>query len=616
MQKTKQLHKNRKKLPLSVVGIILIFAVMLTLYWTNKANSQQAIPAFLPNVYFDGQYRIGDGDWLPVKEGAHIPATQGDVTLQGQFHLVMPNGEYIGPADAGTLLAFYADHIHITVQEQGFEPYHLDVEYTLAGEGLCGVLCTAYELSTSGPVTLTFNNPHRFGNDQAIDHFLQELSVYGDLSYEKNFMAQGNLERNVGFAFVIAALLLLGTALFSTLLHIDGDRKFWLIGLCIFFAGGYFVFGARGVFFWSDSVIGNTTILGICLMLYMLCACTLIPSFLNRKLRKIGTVAVICLGAVCGLLALLCVVTKIRFYDTWLWWAITQSLVNILLLVCLALNFTGASKSRITTNIGAICLLLGFEVDFVGTAFGWWQGGLVSKYIFIALFIIAMALAWQIIPRNINAARKAKEMEAEQKVIRAQLQENRIAIMISQIQPHFIYNTLGTIYQLCKENPEQAAQLVHRFSLYLRGNFSELDSTVPIPFNQELEHVRCYTEIELVRFPDMTVNYDIQAEEFLLPALSVQPLVENAIKHGLMGLEEGGCITVSAFESPTHYCVRVTDDGVGFDELDLKDKKKHIGIRNVQERLQIMCDGNLTVESQKGKGTVALIQIPKEGKEL
>ena len=206
-------------------------------------------------------------------------------------------------------------------------------------------------------------------------------------------------------------------------------------------------------------------------------------------------------------------------------------------------------------------------------------------------------------------------MEAEQRLIRAQLQENRIAIMISQIQPHFIYNTLGTIQHLCKEDPEQAAKLVQNFSIYLRGNFSELDNTVPIRFAKELEHVHCYTEIELIRFPDMTVRYDIQTEGFLLPALTVQPLVENAIKHGLMGLEEGGTVTISAYEEQNDYCICVSDDGIGFDVSGLTDSKKHIGIRNVRERLQAMCGGSLTIDSQPGAGTRALIRIPKEGKD-
>ena len=125
--------------------------------------------------------------------------------------------------------------------------------------------------------------------------------------------------------------------------------------------------------------------------------------------------------------------------------------------------------------------------------------------------------------------------------------------------------------------------------------------------------MRCYTDIELIRFPDMTVRYDIQTENFLLPALTVQPLVENAIKHGLMGLEEGGTVTISAYENQNDYCICVSDDGVGFNVSDLTDTKKHIGLRNVRERLQAMCGGSLTIESQPGVGTRVLIRIPNKG---
>ena len=131
--------------------------------------------------------------------------------------------------------------------------------------------------------------------------------------------------------------------------------------------------------------------------------------------------------------------------------------IKRILLVCLVLDSLEAKFVRKIRNIGAGILLCGIEADFLGTALGWWQGGLICRYIFLGLFAIAIVLVWQVIPRNINAARKAKEMEAEQKLIRAQLQENRIAIMISQIQPHFIYNTLGTIQQLCKDGKVEGA---------------------------------------------------------------------------------------------------------------------------------------------------------------
>ena len=616
MQKNKQLQKVWNKIPFAIIGIVSVLVVMLLLLWGNIANSQQSFLALFPNVNFSGEYRIADGPWNTVTAGQHIPATKGDVTLRGQFHMSAPDGEYIGVAGKDMLLAFYLNHIRLTVQEEGQEPYTLDIEQPYAGEGMCGELSIGYTLMTDQPITLTFHNPHTFGNEKAIDMFLEELSVYGGLSYEKDFMSQGSLERNAGLGFVIVAFVLLGTALFSALLHTEGSGAMGLIGMSILFAGGYFAYGAKGVFFWSESIIGNTTVLGICMMLYMLCVCALIASVLMPKLKKVGIGATIFVGTSCMIMAVLCLVTDIRFYDTWRWWAVTQSVANLVLLACLVLDSLGAKFVIKLRNIGAGILLLGTEADFVGTAFGWWQGGLISRYIFLGLLAIAIVLVWQVIPRNINAARKAKEMEAEQKLIRAQLQENRIAIMISQIQPHFIYNTLGTIQQLCKEDPEQAARLVQNFSIYLRGNFSELDNTVPIRLAKELEHVRCYTEIELIRFPDMTVRYDIQTDEFLLPALTVQPLVENAIKHGLMGLEEGGTVTISAYEAQSEYCICVSDDGVGFDVSGLTDTKKHIGIRNVRERLQAMCGGSLTIESQFGKGTSALIRIPKEGNKV
>ena len=101
----------------------------------------------------------------------------------------------------------------------------------------------------------------------------------------------------------------------------------------------------------------------------------------------------------------------------------------------------------------------------------------------------------------------------------------------------------------------------------------------------------------------------------LLPALSVQPLVENAIKHGLMGLESGGTVTVSSYETDMDYRISVVDDGVGFDTTILLDDREHIGIRNIRGRIEAMCGGTLTVESAPGKGTKAVITIPKERSE-
>jgi sensor histidine kinase YesM len=262
--------------------------------------------------------------------------------------------------------------------------------------------------------------------------------------------------------------------------------------------------------------------------------------------------------------------------------------------------------------MGASLPLIAFAVDVVGTWQGVWQGGLISQYVFTVLFSVAMIMVLKLIPSSINAANKAKELEMEKIVLGAQLAESRISTMMSQIRPHFIYNTLGSIEQLCKLDPPKAGELVHNFAKYLRGNFGELDNPKPILMSQEMEHVHHYINIENVRFPDMTFTFEMNSDDFSIPALTIQPIVENAIKHGLMKLPRGGTINVVAYETDNAYCVSVVDDGAGFDTEALLDDRKHVGLRNIRERLKVMVDGTLDIESKPGFGTKVLITIPKE----
>jgi sensor histidine kinase YesM len=263
--------------------------------------------------------------------------------------------------------------------------------------------------------------------------------------------------------------------------------------------------------------------------------------------------------------------------------------------------------------------LLAFETDFIATACVSFKDGIISTYVFVAVFASVLAVALIGIIKYILTLKKTKELElqisrleAEKKAIEAELGESRIAIMLSEIQPHFIYNTLGTIEQLCLKDPQMASELVRNFSLYLRANLSELDSIVPIPFSDEIKHVQYYVNIEKVRFPDMTIEYQLDMSDFSLPAISVQPLVENAIKHGLMPLESGGRVVIRSYQTDIHFCVEVTDNGVGFDTSRVIDKKEHVGLYNVRERLKAIVNGELRIESTDGAGTTATILIPKE----
>lgn len=189
----------------------------------------------------------------------------------------------------------------------------------------------------------------------------------------------------------------------------------------------------------------------------------------------------------------------------------------------------------------------------------------------------------------------------------------RVAIMLSQIQPHFLYNTLTSIYCLCDKNPKAAKQAISEFSKYLRGNFESVGRKTPIMLEDELTHVQSYLALEKMRFEDeLEVVYDIKAQSFLLPALTIQPLVENAVKHGVGDAPNGGTVKLSTREFPDYYEIEIADNGVGFDTENFdKSEETHIGIENVRSRLELMCNGTLSIESYVGKGTTATIRIPK-----
>ena len=112
---------------LQVVGIVFILLFAVLLLWHGNANSMQAQPALLAQVYFDGEYRIADGSWQEIVKGKHIPSTKGDVTLRGNFHMLTPDGEYIGIYTGDIPLALYIDHISLTFYEGSNEPYILDM---------------------------------------------------------------------------------------------------------------------------------------------------------------------------------------------------------------------------------------------------------------------------------------------------------------------------------------------------------------------------------------------------------------------------------------------------------------------------------------------------------
>lgn len=203
---------------------------------------------------------------------------------------------------------------------------------------------------------------------------------------------------------------------------------------------------------------------------------------------------------------------------------------------------------------------------------------------------------------------------------RAALAEAELRALRAQISPHFIYNALGAIASYISTDPERARDLVLDFADFTRYSFRRQGEFTTLA--EELKSVHSYVELERARFEErLSVTLQIAPETLatVIPFLSVQPLVENAVRHGLEPRERGGTIIISARDDGTHTEISVDDDGVGMQPAELRallaagERTDHVGLRNVDARVRRIYgdDHALVVETNPGAGTVVRMRIPK-----
>lgn len=223
----------------------------------------------------------------------------------------------------------------------------------------------------------------------------------------------------------------------------------------------------------------------------------------------------------------------------------------------------------------------------------------ITPFLFFGIATCALSMCYFIISdqiiNNYNQQREIANQSAN--------------VMVLQMRPHFIYNTMMSIYYLCKQDADKAQQVTLDFTTYLRKNFTAVASEKPVPFKDELEHTRAYLAVEQAQHEDMLyVDYDTPHIDFEVPPLTLQPLVENAVKHSL---DPNG--------EPLRICVktRLTDSGSeivvennGADYQPANDNKPHTALVNIQQRLDMMCKGTLTIAPREGGGTVVKVIIP------
>lgn len=185
----------------------------------------------------------------------------------------------------------------------------------------------------------------------------------------------------------------------------------------------------------------------------------------------------------------------------------------------------------------------------------------------------------------------------------------RADIMVLQMRPHFICNTMTGIYYLCDQDPQKAKQVTLDFTTYLRRNFTAIASDTTVPFTAELDHTRAYLAVEQAQFEDsLFVSFDTPHTMFRVPPLTLQPIVENAVKHGMRKSGDPIHISIVTRKTDTASEITVEDDGPGFDPVD--DNEPHTALNNIRQRLEWMCRGSLTISDRENGGTSVKVTIP------
>ena len=591
---------------IKIIAIILPILLALICLILVVRNDNQALMPVPNRLIFTGEYSYDGENWYPYHEKSDMSALDGDVTVRGHFATDIPEE---------AILNFYCNHIGVSIYVNGeqvymdtpteIKNYGIDLMPSLCGKRWEQVLCPA--IAIEDEVEFRFINYHKYGNEEAYKELLSTclLAPLDKTILETYLDPYINPFEMMGTALLIVGIMLLGSSIYAFALRSKIANSLFKIGIMTLFVGGYTVLDVMMVYLTDELLVMRTYGGQLCLMLGVYFGAIIVCNALKKKQKRIAEMVIGVSGIINMLIIAATISGKVLLYDTRVIWECSQSIVSLILIIVCLLELKKEKEKR-TELITYVLIHIAIILDFMGVGYHMYYSGICFKAAYaIMLLVILFRGAKQVVIDHQASIKNQK--------IKAELENSRITVMLSQIQPHFLYNSLTSVMDLCDRNPKQAKAAIADFADYLRGNLSSLKTENLISFGTELEHIEKYLRLEKLRFmEELEIVYDIHSKDFMLPALSVQPLVENAVKHGVSKKIGGGTVIIHTTETDNEYIICVTDDGVGFAEgEDSDDGGTHVGIENTKKRLEMMINARLEIESKIGEGTKACIFIPK-----
>ena len=622
---------------LTITMLLLAIIVYISVAALTIRTSQQTVDIRTPYMFLEGEYSVDDGEFKPFDLEEPINESFRKIVFRGKISKNIRN--YFKEIAFTTKNMWYTmyteDHevictnSYMTLDEwvhQFFEGYTEEekaekkedhIKYLRKVKpfkfnmpdtpGYSTEYIPVAEIIDTFPdpdseFVISFENPYTYSPANFSDLFTVTLS-------EGNGIHLRILKNAMPLVLLLALVCMFGIFFFPVSSFILGKINFNCLsfGVLCFFWGLYMIMQTLSSFLGCWITDGSvclfidrmtTHLFSVSLVVYF-------RSYLTKHIsRTVSGIMTVCVSIAVMVSAVLHIFAVSDMVVTGAYVNIIMGLTAAVFIILLSSEMK-SSRTALLSMIMWTPMIIGLILDILNQFISF-----SSLHFFT--YGLAVTMLAQIV-QIIFDLRKQRLEAIRYQQMQKELYEAKVQVMVSQIRPHFMYNALSSIAMLCKIKPETAYEATIKFSDYLRGNMDSLKQTAPVPFKKELEHLEKYLYIEKLRFgKKLSIEYDIQAQDFDLPLLSVQPLVENAVKHGVGMKEDGGTVTIASRETDDSFEVIVSDDGVGFDVNEVKDDgRSHVGMENTKRRLKDMCNAEVVITSTVGEGTTAKIIIPK-----
>lgn len=238
----------------------------------------------------------------------------------------------------------------------------------------------------------------------------------------------------------------------------------------------------------------------------------------------------------------------------------------------------------------------------------------MNNIVFLIIIIVLLLIICGLIAVIYLSNKHIKKRELELVDQKIALEDGRAKLMLAQLKPHFVSNTMSAIRAQIMTSPDDAVETLDYFVSFFREAIELLDTEGLVKADIELEFTKNYLYLQKSRFNEgLIYHINVEDTNFFIPPLSIQPLVENAIHHGIRGKRSGtGVINIKIYSDDSYYLIDIIDDGIGFDPNNIiNDDRTHIGLNTVKYRLESMVGGLMQINSAPGKGTTITLSIPK-----